>query len=60
MKEVTEEILERRRQCMKALNSELSTHFNEVYKACDMWSDTGEGTPEETYHKLVPSNPSVR
>jgi len=54
MKEVTEEILERRRQCMKALNSELSTHFNEVYKACDMWSDTGEGTPEDIYHKLVP------
>ena len=52
MKEVTEEILERRRQCMKALNSELSKHMNEVYRACDIWSDTGEGTPEEIYERI--------
>jgi len=52
MKEVTEEILERRRQCMKALNSKLSKHMNEVYHACDIWSDTGEGTPEEIYERI--------
>ena len=52
MKEVTEEILERRRQCMKALNSELSKHMNEVYRACDIWSDTGEGDPTELFKRI--------
>lgn len=52
MKEVTEEILERRRQCMKALNSELSKHMNEVYRTCDIWSDTGEGDPTELFNRI--------
>ena len=51
-KEVTEDILERRRKCMIGQHDQMNKHMNEVYQACDIWSETGEGEYQEIFSRL--------
>ena len=53
MKELNEHILERRRQCLSALNNHLMDAQNQVYNVCTIWAENDDTrTPEECFSSL--------